>query len=187
VYFITDLLKQFATISEQARIELAGFITKRELPKGTLLLEQGKTCKHLNFLESGFARAFYYQNGKEITSWFAFENDIVASMYSFTAQKPSFESIEIVETSVLHSLTYDQLQQLYQKYPEFNLIGRLLTEKYFIELEERILSLQIQSAKERYQKILKNQPELLQRASLGHIASYLGISQETLSRIRANI
>jgi len=187
VYFITDLLKQFATISEPASIELAGFIIKRELPKGTFLLEQGKTCKHLNFLESGFARAFYYKVGKEITTWFAFEHDIVASMYSFTAQKPSLENIEIIETSVVHSITYDQLQQLYQKYPEFNLIGRLLIEKYFIELEERILSLQIQPAKERYQKILQNQPELLQRASLGHIASYLGISQETLSRIRADI
>ncbi len=79
------------------------------------------------------------------------------SMYSFTAQKPSFENIEIMETSVLHSVSFDQLQQLYQKYPEFNLIGRLLTEKYFIILEERIFSLQIQSAKERYQEILNNQ------------------------------
>jgi len=185
--FITEILKQFATISEQARIVLAEVITKREFPKGTLLLEQGKTCKHLNFLESGFARAFYFHDGKEITTWFAFEDDIVVSMYSFTTQKPSLENIEIVETSVLHCISYDHLQQLYQKYPEFNLIGRLLIEKYFIELEERISSLQMQSAKERYQGILNNQPKLLQRASLGHIASYLGISQETLSRIRANI
>ncbi len=187
MYFITEILQQFATISEQARTVLAKVITKRELSKGTLLLEQGKTCKHLNFLEIGFARAFYYRDGKEITSWFAFENDIVASMYSFTTQKPSLENIEIVETSVVHSISYDQLQQLYQKYSEFNLIGRLLTEKYFIELEERIFSLQNQTAKERYQEILKYKPELLQRASLGHIASYLGISQETLSRIRASI
>jgi len=112
-------------------------------------LEQGKTCKFLNFLESGFVRAFYYKDGKEITSWFAFENDIVTSMYSFTAQKPSFENIEIIENSVLHSIHFDQLQQLYQQFPEFNLIGRLITEKYFIELEERIFSLQIKSAKER--------------------------------------
>ena len=166
MYFITDLLKQFGTISEQAEIELDGFITKRELPKGTFLLEQGKICKQLNFLENGFARAFYFRDGKEITTWFAFEHDLVASMYSFTAQKPSLENIEVIETSVVHSLTYDQLQQLYQKYPEFNLIGRLLIEKYFIELEERILSLQIRSAKERCQKILMSQPELLQRASL---------------------
>ncbi len=187
MYFVTEILKQFATISEKAKIELAEMVIKRELPKGTLLLEEGKTCKYLNFLESGFARAFYYQDGKKITSWFAFENDIVASMYSFTTQKPSFENIEIIENSVFHSIYFEQLEKLYRKYPEFNLIGRLLIEKYFIELEERILSLQIQPAKERYQKILKNQPELLQRASLGHIASYLGISQETLSRIRANI
>ncbi|NOY36910.1 MAG: Crp/Fnr family transcriptional regulator [Chlorobi bacterium] len=187
MYFIMETLKRFGTISEQARIVLAEVITKRSLPKGTLLLEQGKTCKYLNFMESGFARAYYYREGKEITSWFAFENDIVASMYSFTAQKPSYENIEIMENCVLHSIHFDQLQQLYKEYPEFNLIGRLLIEKYFVELEERIFSLQIQSAKERYKEILNNHPELLKRASLGHIASYLGISQETLSRIRANI
>ncbi len=185
--FITNRLNRITTISEQARAELDRLVIRKEYPRGTLLLEQGKTCRHLYFLEYGFARSFYYQAGKDITSWFAFEDDIVTSMYSFTAQKPSFENIEILENSVLHSITHDQLQQLYNKFPEFNLAGRLLTEKYYIELEERTFSFQIQSATERYQIILNHQPELLQRASLGHIASYLGISQETLSRIRANI
>jgi CRP/FNR family transcriptional regulator, anaerobic regulatory protein len=185
--FITEILNQFTTVSEQAEKALAKVFTKIEYPKGKLLLEQGKICRHLYFLESGFVRGFYYQAGREITSWFAFENDIVASMYSFTAQKPSFEIIEILENSVLHCINYDQLQQLYNKFPEFNCAGRLLIEKYYIELEERTFSFQIQSAKERYQEILNTQPALLQRASLGHIASYLGISQETLSRIRANV
>ena len=184
---IIKILNQFATISEQAKTELAEVVKKNELSKGKLLLEQGETCRHLYFLESGFARGFYYQNGKDITTWFAFENDIVTSMFSFVAQKPSFESIEILEDSVMYGIGYEQLQQFYQKYPKFNLIGRLLVEKYYIELEERTLSLQFQSAKERYRKIINNQPALLQRASLGHIASYLGISQETLSRIRAKI
>jgi len=187
MHFIIEILKPFGTISEQAKMLLAEVVVRRELPKGTLLLEQGKTCKYLNFMEIGFARAFYYQDGKEITSWFAFENDIVASMYSFTTQKPSYENIEIIEDSVLHSIYFDNLQQLYNMYPEFNLIGRLLIEKYFVELEERIFSLQMKSAKERYNEIVKKHPEFLKRASLGHIASYLGISQETLSRIRANI
>jgi CRP/FNR family transcriptional regulator, anaerobic regulatory protein len=187
LHFITEILDQFTTINGQAEKELVKSAIKKELPKGNLILEQGKTCSHLYFLESGFARSFYIQNGKDVTSWFAFENDIFASVYSFTSQKPSFENIEILEDSVLYCVSYDKLQQLYLKYPEFNLIGRLLLERYYIELEERTFSFQMQSAKERYQEILNNQPELLKRASLGHIASYLGISQETLSRIRANI
>ena len=138
MHFISEILKPFGTISEQAKMVLADAITIRKFSKGTLLLEQGKTCKYLNFIEIGFARAFYYQDGKDITSWFAFENDIVASMYSFTTQKPSYENIEIIEDSVLHSIHFDKLQQLYLTYPEFNLIGRLLIEKYFVELEERI-------------------------------------------------
>lgn len=185
--FITEILSQFATVSGQAENVLAEIAETRDFPKGKLLLKQGKMCKHMYFLESGFARAFYYKQGKDVTSWFAVENDVVTSMYAFTAQKPSFENIEILEDSILHYISYSQLQQLYQKFPEFNLAVRLIIEKYYIELEERTLSFQIQSARERYQFILNNQPGLLQRASLGHIASYLGISQETLSRVRANI
>jgi CRP/FNR family transcriptional regulator, anaerobic regulatory protein len=186
-HFVTEILNDFTNISEQAKEEIEDYATKRELSKGHLLLKKGRTCSHLYFLESGFARSFYIQNGKDVTSWFAFESDIFASVYSFTSQKPSFENIEILEDSILYCVSYDKLQQLYRKYPEFNLIGRLLLERYYIELEERTFSFQMQSAKERYQIILSQQPKLLQRASLGHIASYLGISQETLSRIRSNI
>ena len=87
----------------------------------------------------------------------------------------------------LKSLEASFSQKAFEKYPEFNLIGRLLTEKYYIELEERTISLQFQTATERYLKLLQQQPQLLQKASLGMIASYLGISQETLSRIRKKI
>ena len=123
------------------------------------------------------------QDGKEITTWFASENDAVTSMYSFITQKPSYETIEVLEDCILYEINYENVQLLLKKYPEFNLIGRLLTEKYYIKLEERTMSLQFQSATERYLKLLQ-QPQLLQKASLGMIASYLGISQETLSRIR---
>jgi CRP/FNR family transcriptional regulator, anaerobic regulatory protein len=105
-------------------------------------------------------------------------------MYSFVSQKPSFENIEILEPSVLYAISYDNLQKMYLEFPEFNLIGRLFTEKYYIELEERVMSLQFLTAKERYEKLLIQQPMLLQRVTLGQIASYLGITQETLSRIR---
>jgi CRP/FNR family transcriptional regulator, anaerobic regulatory protein len=184
---IIEIVNQYSEISEDAKTELGKFIIQKKVKKGTLLLEAGTTCRHLYFLQKGFARGFYYQKGKEITSWFALENDIVTSLYSFVGQKPSVESIEILESSMLSAISFEHLQQLYEKYPEFNLIGRRFAEKYYVDLFIRTMSLQFQSAKERYLHLLASQPQLLQKASLGHIASYLGVSQETLSRIRAKI
>lgn len=181
---IINILEQFAAVSEEAKAELTDLVLIEEYKAGSCILEQGKICKTLYFLQSGCVRSFHDQDGKKITSWFAFENDPVTSMYSFVSQKPSFETIEVLEDSILYAISYQNLQLLFEKYPEFNLIGRLLTEKYYIGLEERTMSLQTQSAKDRYQQIVEHQPQLLQRASLGMIASYLGISQETLSRIR---
>jgi CRP/FNR family transcriptional regulator, anaerobic regulatory protein len=184
---IINILNRFGTIGEKVKIELSDKVVRKNLLKGELLLEQGSICRYLYILENGFARGYYFREGKYITSWFAFANDVVSSMYSFVSQKPSYENIEILEDSILYCISYEQLQDLYQKFPEFNLIGRLLTEKYYIALEERILSLQSQSAQERYKNLLKSKPQLLQHASLGQIASYLGVSPETLSRIRAKI
>jgi CRP/FNR family transcriptional regulator, anaerobic regulatory protein len=184
---LLKILSQFAMISNHIKIELMKMVVQKNLSKGELLLEQGNICKHIYILEHGLARGFYYKDTKDITSWFAFESDILTSLYSFVSQKPSFENIEILENSIVYGISYKQLQELYQKYPEFNMIGRLITEKYYIGLEERILSMQYQTAKERYKKLLENNPQLLQRASLGHIASYIGVSQETLSRIRTKI
>jgi CRP-like cAMP-binding protein len=183
---IIEILNQFTSLSKQTKKELINRVTQQEVTKGTILLKQDQTCNQLYFIEKGFARGFYNQDGKEITSWFGFENDIITSIYSFVIQKPGFESIEILENSVLYAISYKNLQELYQHQPEFNLIGRLFIEKYYIELMERTLSLQFRPAKERYCQLVAHKPQLLQRASLGHIASYLGISQETLSRIRSH-
>ncbi len=113
------------------------------------------------------------------------EGEIIVSVYSFFSRKPSFENIEVLDDCVLQSINWDQLQGLYKKYPEFNLTGRIITEQYYIRSEERTISLQTLNAKQRYEKLLSDYPGILQKASLGQIASYLSIKQETLSRIRA--
>jgi CRP-like cAMP-binding protein len=93
----------------------------------------------------------------------------------------------VLEDCELIQIPYSHLQQLYNDFPETERIGRILTENYYVKLEGRLMSLQFTSAKERYELLMTNNPSIIQRAPLGYIASYLGITQETLSRIRAKL
>lgn len=153
--------------------------------KNAVLLKEGHVCRHIHFIEEGLARAFYYKDQKEYTSWFMDENNLIISVFSFFSQKPSYENIQLLEDSSIVSLDYDNLQQLYRQYPEFNYIGRILTEQYYTISEERTKSLRTLSAHERYIQLMEVFPSLFNRVPLQYIASYLGMSRETLSRIRA--
>jgi CRP/FNR family transcriptional regulator, anaerobic regulatory protein len=179
------ILGQLMPLSAELRENLSEKVFVRKAGKGEILLHEDKICNHLFLIKKGFLRGFHYHEGKEITAWFGFENDIATSIYSFVSQKPGFENIEVIEDSILYGISHDDLNTIYQQHPEFNYVGRLLTEKYYVDLMERTLCLQFQSAKESYNQLVATHPHILKRASLGHIASYLGISQETLSRIRA--
>ena len=173
------------SFGEDLKNDLAAKISIIKVVKGDVLISHDKICDHLFFIKKGFLRGFHYQNGKEITSWFGFENDFATSTYSFVSRKPGFENIEVIENSILYVITYHDLNIIYQMHPEFNYVGRLLTEKYYVDLMERTLCLQFQTAKQSYEQLVATHPHILKRASLGHISTYLGISQETLSRIRA--
>jgi CRP-like cAMP-binding protein len=156
-----------------------------KLTKGENILEKGARCSHLYFTESGLLRGYYFDESKEITHWFAREGEFATGFYSFISKEPSFEYIQALEDCLLTQITYPDLQKLYATFPETERLGRIITENYYLKLEERLLSLQFKTAKERYNSLLERNPKLLQRVALGQIASYLGITQETLSRIRA--
>ncbi len=130
-------------------------------------------------------RGYYFNEDKEITHWFARENEFATCFYAFITRESSLEYIQALEDSKVVAIRYEDLQLIYKNFPETERIGRLITEQYYIRLESRLLGLQFTTAKERYQKLEETQADLLQRVSLGQIAAYLGISQETLSRIRA--
>ncbi len=137
--------------------------------------------------KKGFARAFYCDlDGKEHTLWFNGICDVMISVYSFFTQQPASENIELLEDSILQSITWQELQDVYTDHPSFNYHGRKLTETYYIRSEERAMMLHCKKPIDRYRLLLKTYPNILQQASLKQIASYLGIELETLSRLRAN-
>jgi CRP-like cAMP-binding protein len=178
-------LNSIAILSESLRDKIKSSLIEEQFPRKTILLKEGQVSHRIYFIKKGFIRAFYHRGNNEFTSWFMGEGDIIVSVYSFFSRMPSFESIEVLEDSTLQSINWDQLQDIYRNYPEFNLTGRLITEQYYIKSEERNITLQTLTAKQRYEKLLSDYPGILQKASLGQIASHLSIKQETLSRIRA--
>ncbi|MGY4538197.1 CRP-like cAMP-binding protein [Mucilaginibacter sp. UYNi724] len=160
-------------------------LREEKFPRRHLLLKEGQIANKIYFINQGFARAFYYtREGKECTSWFMGKGELMISVYSFYTQQPAAENIELLEQSELLSMTWNQLQGIYADFPEYNFIGRIVTEKYYQLSEERAVLLRTLSAKERYERLLLTHPGILEKAQLGQIASYLGLSAETLSRVR---
>jgi CRP-like cAMP-binding protein len=182
---LLQVLNNINILSPGIRAQLEAHLTEEHFPKKTIILKEGQVSQRIYFVKQGFTRAYYHKGGSEFTSWFMGQGEIIVSVYSFFSRKPSFENIQVLEDSVLQSINWDQLQSIYKNYPEFNLTGRLITEQYYIRSEERAINLQTLTAKQRYDNLLATYPGILQKVSLGQIASFLSIKQETLSRIRA--
>jgi len=155
------------------------------LPKGYKLLAQNRCARTLYFIEKGLIHNYYHHDGRLITSWFYAENQFVTAWYSFYAQKPSFEEIECLEDSIMYSISFDNYQKLIADFPAFSNFARLLAEENLSFLDHFSKGWSFLSAKEKYELLLSYFPDIELRVKLGQIASFLGISQETLSRIRA--
>ncbi|PTX14508.1 CRP-like cAMP-binding protein [Pontibacter mucosus] len=184
---IEQSIRQLYPLSESSFGQLTSLMQRQELPKGHILFREGEIRKKVYFLERGIARAFCYRNGQEVTFWFGAEGDLILSYYNYVANKPGYETIELLERSVVQAVNLGSLQELYQTNIELANWGRKLAEYELIKTEERFMAFQFQSATERYKALLQNNPELLQRVQLNQIASYLGVTQVTLSRIRAEV
>jgi len=185
---VITLFENIYPLNEAAKDQISSFSEVIKVKKKEQLLHIGDTSKYIYFIYQGAIRTYHLDSaGSETTSWLLFENEIVISVYGFFSQKPSFEAIEALEDSVLLRLNREKLNQLYIDVPSFNYIGRILTEQYYIRSEEKANALRMLSAKDRYLRLIIQYPQIIQRVSLGHIASYLGITQHTLSRIRAQL
>jgi len=155
--------------------------------KGTLLVEIGTYHPYIYFIEKGCARYFIPQNGDEITTYFAFEGDFVAVFSRYDRQDPSRISVEITEDSVLRRIPFGLVKDKIHDDHALALLAIQLMEIMLEQQAQRLFTFQSMSAGERYRQLIENHPYLLQRVKLGDLASYLGISQVSLSRIRARM
>lgn len=155
-----------------------------EIPAKTTLLEEGKVSKNIFIIEKGCLRTWVNNNGTDITTQFFFEGQSVSSIESFRTHQPSLYSIESIEQCVLQTISQKDFQMALEESPTLKkeMEGHLF--KRFIEVQKYLLSHLRDTPQERYQKLLKSHPEIIIRVPQHYIASYLGITPVSLSRIR---
>jgi CRP-like cAMP-binding protein len=181
-------LQTLAPISKQEFEDSYPNFTEVHLKKGDVFIQQGKICRHIAYINKGTLRTFYINDkAEEITSCFCTSNSLATSYKSFILQQPSELSIQALEDTELLVIDYDRLQQLYRTSFAWQNIGRSVAEREYFNMERYASILNNESAKEKYLRLLEEQPEVLQKASIEDIATYLGVTRRTLSRIRQEI
>lgn len=152
--------------------------------KGDVLQRADYIGNYLYIIKSGAIRAFYLKEGVDVTSWFAFENHFVFTT-SFMTGVPAFETLETIEDCEVLAIHMPSLYKEYDNNIELANWGRRFAELGMVYVENQLYDMRFRSAQERYNRLIATQPEIIQRCKLGHVASYLGVTQVTLSRIRA--
>ena len=154
--------------------------------KDEFIVEPDKICSKVFFIKSGLVRRFFINKGKDVTIWIYCSNQMATSMPSFFLQKPAYEYLQACEDTVTYSLSF-QNEQLLLEYPLFAKFQLKLLRAYLSGVDEVNYKFKLMTAKEKYTYLLKYFPEIIQKTKLKYIASFLDVSQETLSRIRASI
>lgn len=172
-------------VSLQIAGEIASHFIAKEIYKNQFFLKEGRICNEYLFLESGFMRSFAFDtDGNDVTTSFYSDNQVVFEVSSFFNRAISRENIQALTDCKGWTLTYEQLNSLFHNLHEFREFGRHILVKGFSFLKTRMLSMITETAEERYETLLKTNPEIFKSAPLKYIASYLGITDSSLSRIR---
>jgi CRP/FNR family transcriptional regulator, anaerobic regulatory protein len=183
---VISYLQSIHPLSQGLQQELHQSLKEATLKKKQLYLKEGEVSNKISFVISGLLRSYTVNNeGEETTCWFMKEGDVTISVKSFFERTPSTEFIQAIEPCVLLYITYDELEMLYTKYPEFNVVGRLIVQKYYVLSEERLTGIRNLKAGERYAFLLQTHPEIIQRAPVKYLASYLDLTNRSINRLKA--
>lgn len=178
---------QFAKLDTESLDELSRITRRHEFPKGHVLLHQNSICHHFYFIEKGLTRTFYIKDGKDITDWISTENTFAISLISFINRVPDRRTIELLEPSILYSIGYDDVEALCKEHHDIEHLVRKIVSFGLVQLQRKFDELHFATAKQRYKNLMETNPTIIQRVPLGMVASFLGMTQETLSRIRSQV
>ena len=178
-------ISQLCPLSEKSLVEISLITEEFDFPKRHVLLKPNTVCHDLFFIERGLSRTFYIKDGKEVTDWISLESTFAVSLISFLTNQPDRRSIELLEASTVCILSRENLENLCKEHHEIEHLVRILLSMGFVQLQQKFDDVHFTSALERYKKLLLTAPEILQKVPLGMIASFLGMTQESLSRIRS--
>ena len=182
---LLDYINHFQPLSKEAENALLELCSLIHVKKNKELQPIGHTCRTIYFIKKGIARVYYYKDGIDITEYFAFENNLIARVESLFTGRPSKKAIQVLDDAEIISINAAGLFRLYDQFREIERLARKITEAAYVDNVNRLESLQFHSAEERYKDLLEQAPDILKRVPLKYIASYLGITPVSLSRIRA--
>lgn len=175
-------------LTESEWIFFSDQLKRKEFNAKTSLVREGNIAKNIYFIESGLLRTYHLEDGKEMNTYFACDNQFISTFSSFIKQSPSFESLETIENSIVYELSYDTLHSLYKESRKFEKLGRVLAEKNYLCVLDRTYTMQTKTAKQKYLEFIKSyDKKIVQRVPQHHIASFLGVAPESLSRVRKEI
>ena len=181
---IFDWLHSICPLSAGLEAYLLRALKYRKLKRKEFLLKAGMVDRYIFVIRSGLLRAFYENGETEVSSCFMKEGDVIVSVESFYDQTKSYESIQALEDSELYYIGFQELEFIYREFAEFNVTGRLLAIRYLKLSTRQLYGIRMRSAKERYDWLLRNCPDLVRRVPGKYLASYLDITWDTLNRVR---
>lgn len=184
---IVKLISRYLDLSNDEATAFAECIPIKTFKKGDILLREGQISRDSYFVIQGCLRKYYIMNGEEKTTEFYVEDESVASLQSYKNKTPANHYFECVEESRLAVLSYDKEQELFKRVPKYETLCRMSMEDNFGEQQEALAKFIMSSPEERYKNLVDTRPDLLQRIPQYHLASYLGVKPESLSRIRKRI
>ncbi len=186
---IKEYLESISQISTRDWEFFTSKLTRKIIPKKEIFLKLNEIENRISFIEFGVVRLFIPKEDdeKDITFGFSFENQFVSAYDSFLTRQPSLYQLQTLTKTSLLYITYEDLQEVYQKTQIGNLIGRLTAERLFLLKSSREQNLLNLSAEQRYLKLFKERPQLIKLMPLKYISSYIGVTAQALSRIRRRI
>ncbi|WP_295129194.1 cyclic nucleotide-binding domain-containing protein [uncultured Chitinophaga sp.] len=184
---LTAAIHFISPLSPASLAALDAEVVKIRGQRQTHLLEIGSVSRHLYFIRQGLARVYYYHKGLDVTDYFAIDQQFIGGVESLFTGQSSQKAIQLLENSEVYSISVEALERLSYEHHDIERAGRKMAVYGFLEGQQRIQSIRFHEAKERYQELDKKYPGLLNRAPLKYVASYLGITPVSLSRLRATM